>query len=73
MWLTYVISIALFVKGFAGYLLPFIHIHPTTFTIGIVEVIIISFFTALNFFGSKAVGKAEFYIAYSLARDGELP
>lgn len=62
MWLTYVISIALFVKGFAGYLLPFIHIEPTKFTIGIVEVIVISFFTALNFFGSKAVGKAEFYI-----------
>ncbi len=62
MWLTYVISIALFVKGFAGYLLPFIHIEPTTFAIGIVEVIVISFFTALNFFGSKAVGKAEFYI-----------
>jgi amino acid transporter len=62
MWLTYVISIALFVKGFAGYLLPFINIESTTFTIGLVEVIVISFFTALNFFGSKAVGKAEFYI-----------
>ena len=62
MWLTYVISIALFVKGFAGYFLPFIHIESTTVAIGIVEVIVISFFTALNFFGSKAVGKAEFYI-----------
>ena len=62
MWLTYVISIALFVKGFAGYLLPFIHVESTAFTIGIVEVIVISFFTALNSFGSKAVGKAEFYI-----------
>ena len=62
MWLSYVISIALFVKGFAGYLLPFIHIKPTPMTIGIVEAIVISFFTALNFFGSKAVGKAEFYI-----------
>ena len=30
--------------------------------IGIVEVTVIAFFTALNFFGSKAVGKAEFYI-----------
>ena len=62
MWLTYVISIALFVKGFAGYFLPFIHIESTTVAIGIVEVIVISFFTSLNFFGSKAVGKAEFYI-----------
>ncbi len=62
MWLTYVISIALFVKGFAGYLLPFIHVESTAFTIGVVEIIVITFFTALNFFGSKAVGKAEFYI-----------
>ena len=62
MWLTYVVSISLFVKGFAGYLLPFIHVEPTTLTTGIVEVIVISFFTALNSFGSKAVGKAEFYI-----------
>ena len=62
MWLTYVISIALFVKGFAGYLLPFIHVKSTPLTVGLVEVVVISFFTALNFFGSKAVGKAEFYI-----------
>ncbi len=62
MWLTYVVSIALFAKGFAGYLLPFIHIESTAIAIGIVEVIVISFFTALNFFGSKAVGEAEFYI-----------
>lgn len=62
MWLTYVVSISLFVKGFAGYLLPFIHIESTALSIGIVEVIVILFFTTLNFFGSKAVGKAEFYI-----------
>ena len=62
MWLTYVVSISLFIKGFAGYLLPFIHITSTTFSVGVVEVLVISFFTALNFFGSKAVGKAEFYI-----------
>lgn len=62
MWLTYVISIALFVKGFAGYLLPFIHIESTALNIGIVEALVVSFFTALNLFGGKAVGKAEFYI-----------
>jgi len=62
MWLTYVVSISLFVKGFAGYLLPFIKIESTRFAIGAVEVMVILFFTALNFFGSKAVGKAEFYI-----------
>ncbi|MBI1184730.1 amino acid permease [bacterium] len=62
MWLTYVISIALFVKGFTGYLLPFIHITPNTFNTGVAEAATILFFTGLNFFGSKAVGKAELYI-----------
>ncbi len=62
MWLTYVISISLFVKGFAGYFLPFFSIPQTQLNIGLVEAITVSFFTALNFFGSKAVGKAEFYI-----------
>ncbi len=62
MWLTYIVSVSLFVKGFAGYFLPLVHIVTTPLSLGIVEVVIISFFTALNFFGSKAVGKAEFYI-----------
>lgn len=62
MWLTYVVSISLFVKGFAGYLLPFLKIKSTGFALGTVEVAVILFFTALNFFGSKAVGRAELYI-----------
>ncbi len=62
MWFTYVISIALFAKGFAGYLLPAINVETTPLSMGIVEVLVIAFFTVLNFFGSKAVGKAEFYI-----------
>ncbi|WP_040414308.1 APC family permease, partial [Cyclobacterium qasimii] len=64
MWLSYVISISLFVKGFAGYLLPFLNMESTTWAIGFVEVLVIAFFTALNFFGSKAVGKVEFYIVF---------
>ena len=62
MWLTYIVSISLFTKGFAGYFLPLFHLSSTPLSLGIVEVLLISFFTALNFFGSKAVGKAEFYI-----------
>lgn len=62
MWLTYVVSIALFAKGFAGYFLPLFHIASNAFNIDVVVVVLISFFTSLNFFGSKAVGKAEFYI-----------
>ncbi len=62
LWFTFIISISLFVKGFAGYFLPLVHLKTTVLSVGIVEVGVISFFTALNFFGSKAVGKAEFYI-----------
>ncbi len=62
MWLTYVVSISLFVKGFAGYFLPLFHIGSTALALGIVEISVIAFFTVLNFFGSKAVGKVEFYI-----------
>lgn len=62
MWLSYVISIALFVKGFAGYLLPLIGISSTPLSIGIVEVFVIIFFTFINFFGSKAVGRLELVI-----------
>jgi amino acid transporter len=62
MWLSYVVSISLFAKGFAGYFLPLVHISDTPLSAGITEVLLIAFFTALNSFGSKAVGKAEFYI-----------
>ncbi len=62
MWLSYVVSISLFVKGFTGYLLPLINISSHPLAIGIADALIISLFTALNFFGSKTVGKTEFYI-----------
>lgn len=62
MWLSYVISIALFVKGFAGYFLPLIGISSTPLAVGIVEIIVISFFMVINFFGSKTVGRLELII-----------
>ncbi|AIJ05677.1 amino acid permease-associated region [Methanocaldococcus bathoardescens] len=62
LWMSYVISIALFAKGFAGYFLPLINASTNTFNIAITEIAIVAFFTALNFFGSKAVGRAEFFI-----------
>lgn len=62
MWLSYVVSISLFAKGFAGYFLPLFGLSSTAFSLGITEALVIAFFTSLNFFGSKAVGKAEFYI-----------
>ncbi len=62
MWLSYVVSISLFAKGFSGYFLPLFGFSTTALSLGITEAVVIAFFTALNFFGSKAVGKAEFYI-----------
>ncbi|NPA63031.1 MAG: amino acid permease [Methanococci archaeon] len=62
LWLSYVISISLFAKGFAGYFLPLIGAQINSFNYALAEIGIVAFFTALNFFGSKAVGKAEFFI-----------
>jgi len=62
LWLTFVVSIALFAKGFAGYFLPLAHIPPTPFSKGMTEVGLIAAFTGLNFFGSKSVGRAELFI-----------
>jgi amino acid transporter len=61
-WLTYVVSVALFAKGFAGYFLPLLNLPANAFSTALTEILLILFFTALNFFGSKAVGKAEFYL-----------
>ncbi len=62
MWFSYVVSISLFAKAFSGYFLALFHISITPVSSAIIEILVISFFTALNFFGSKAVGKAEFWI-----------
>jgi amino acid transporter len=59
MWLTYVISIALFAKGFAGYLLPALGISASGLHTGVVEAVVIVAFMALNLLGSEAVGRAE--------------
>jgi len=62
MWLTYVISIALFARGFAGYFVPLVGLQQTSLISSIVAVSVVTIFTVLNFFGSKVVGKAEFFI-----------
>jgi amino acid transporter len=61
-WLSFVISISLFAKSFAYYFLALIHRPFNPISVGIVETFIILFFTGLNFFGSKAVGRFEFYL-----------
>jgi amino acid transporter len=62
MWLSYVVSISLFAKGFAGYFLPLFSMSVSPLSIGITEVLLIAFFTAINSLGSAAVGRLEFYI-----------
>ena len=59
MWLTYVVSIALFAKGFAGYLLPALHASATALQTAIAEAAVIAGFTAVNLLGARAVGRAE--------------
>ncbi len=61
-WMTYVISIALFAKGFAGYFLPLIPGPDTPGLASIVEVAVVLTFTALGVMGSSSVGRAEFWI-----------
>jgi amino acid transporter len=60
LWFIYVASIALFVKTFTGYLLALTGLGTANaFLFSLVEVVVITAFTSLNFFGSKAVGRTE--------------
>ena len=61
-WLTYVVSIALFAKGFASYLLPLLDIPATSFVSSVTEASVVLVFLVLGFLGSSAVGKAELVI-----------
>lgn len=61
-WLTYVVSIAMFARGFGGYFLPLVGLGATPTAMAITVVGLVTIFTVLTFFGSKAVGKTEFYI-----------
>ena len=59
LWFTYVASIALFAKTFAGYFLALIQEPLTGLYIALVEVAVVAAFVALNFRGSKTVGRTE--------------
>ncbi|WP_457665832.1 APC family permease [Thiolapillus sp.] len=61
-WMSYVVSISLFAKGFAGYLLPLLGVADTAVAKGGVETLVVLAFMALNLAGSERVGKAEFII-----------
>ncbi|WP_338052274.1 APC family permease [Pyrodictium occultum] len=59
LWLTYVLSISMFAKAFAGYLLALLGREPGGLAAGLAEALAIAFFTALDIRGSKTVGRAE--------------
>ena len=55
LWLSYVVSISLFAKGFSGYFLPLFHLPVSSLSLGVTEVVLITAFTFLNFLGSRTV------------------
>ena len=61
-WLTYVISIALFAKGFAGYLIPLLHLPASSLVQNSVEAGVVLAFMTLGLLGSSSVGRAEMFI-----------
>ncbi|MFQ5645244.1 MAG: APC family permease [Thiogranum sp.] len=61
-WMSYVVSISLFAKGFAGYLLPLLSLEADPVSRGSVEVAVVLAFMLLNLAGSERVGKVEFII-----------
>jgi amino acid transporter len=62
LWLTYVVSIALFAKGFAGYFLRLLGVASTWLATSLVEVGLIVTFMGLGLIGSKTVGRVELLI-----------
>ncbi len=61
-WLTYVVSIGLFAKGFAGYFQDLVGLPAGVPARGLVEAGVVLAFLALGLLGSSAVGRAELAI-----------
>lgn len=61
-WLSYVVSISLFAKGFAGYLMPLLELTASPLMKGLIEITVVLVFMALTLAGSERVGKVEFII-----------
>ncbi len=62
MWMSYVVSLSLFANAFSGYFLALIGMERSAFLFDLVETMVVITFIALNFFGSKAVGRTESFI-----------
>lgn len=62
LWISYIFSLALYSKGFSAYAMTFLPPDSAQIWERIFSVLIILFFTAINFIGAKAVGKSEIVI-----------
>lgn len=62
MWLGYIISIALYADGFAGYCLTFFTDEPTLTMKRAIAAAVVIAFTLVNMLGASTVGKAELFI-----------
>jgi len=60
--LSYIVSISLFLKGFAGYFIPFVGLPVNFLSSALTETGVITVFVVLNFFGAKTVGRSELFI-----------
>ncbi|NOZ89518.1 MAG: hypothetical protein GXO15_06305 [Crenarchaeota archaeon] len=59
LWFTYVGSVALFAKTFAGYAAALLGRPGQPHVMAAIEVLVVAAFVALDFAGSKAVGRAR--------------
>jgi amino acid transporter len=62
LWIGYVFVLALYAKAFGGYASTFLSANIPGKWPNIIATSIILLFTAVNFIGAKAVGRAEFFI-----------
>lgn len=62
LWTAYVFGLALYAKGFSSYAVTFLPAGSAQIWTNILATLIIVLFTAINFLGSKAVGKSELFI-----------
>ncbi len=62
LWVSYIFALSLYAKGFSYYAVTFLPPGSAQIWTNIFATTIILAFTAINFIGSKAVGKSEIFI-----------
>jgi len=62
MWIGYVIALALYAQGFAGYAMTFVPPHFPSWLPKAIGCCIVLVFTGVNLIGARALGRAETFI-----------